>query len=100
MTSYPVPDMAINAILLNRGLDGTVVIDMALMKEPAYKLAQADLYVWLSTAPAMKEQESSVTQKDSEFYLKLANALYMRYGENEDTIPEKRLYGFKGDKFS
>ena len=55
-----------------------------------FELAKADMYSWLSTAANIQEGDLSVSITDKSNFLKLANSIYIKYGElvEEDANPK------------
>lgn len=87
-TFYPVSEYMARTLLEDRGLnpDGEFSEDM----RRAYELAQADLYLKLSTAPSISQANFSVTISDAQRdeYKMLANSLYQKNGEQ---LPTKEI---------
>jgi hypothetical protein len=96
ISTYPIPALTIEVTGLERGLTVSATADGAVLLSKEYKLAKADLYLYLYGAPDLKEQDSAVTQADRAVYLRLANAIYAEYG---DAKLSSRKVGFVGENF-
>jgi hypothetical protein len=55
ITNYPIPERTLERAALYRGLDPALVIDSRTMDSQQFKLAEADIYEFLSTAPNVSE---------------------------------------------
>ena len=73
INAYPIPLRTLVDAAEYRGLDMTVEVSQEIMQTAKYKLAQADLLLWLSLAP-------DVTQAVS-YCNKLITALVIIYRE-------------------
>lgn len=96
ISTYPIPAASIEVIGTVRGLTVSGTADSAVLTSQAYELAKADLYMWLYTAPDLKELDSAVTQADRAAYLRAANVIYAKYG---DPANSSRKVGFVGENF-
>lgn len=96
LTSYPVPEEALQSILSKRGLDGkrTMTDDKLLC------LVTADLYSWVALAPDISQggQSYSLLYSVREYYRKRANELYRAGGEPVEEVKAKVQYGYKGER--
>lgn len=95
LTTYPIPVNTITSVCISRGLDASIPFTIAIHNQPAYQLAKADVYVFLSVAPDLKEQEVSITNSDKKHYKALADEIYGKYEEGGSGV-----YGYKGDDFN
>lgn len=95
LTTYPIPADTITSVGISRGLDTSIPFTIAVHNMPAYQLMKADVYVFLSVAPDLKEQEVSITNSDKKHYKALADEIYGKYGEGDGG-----KYGYIGDDFN
>lgn len=99
VSGYPIPDAQIRFVATKRGigLDNMVTPDIA--KSDSYRLAQADLMKWVSTAPNISQGGVSfdILYSDRERLREMAEAIYGELGETAtgDTKPK---YGYKGSR--
>lgn len=102
VSNYPVPMATLECVALVRGIDlkAGATTEMLLSKE--YRLADADVKLWVSTAPNVSQAgiafDMLVSTRDS---LKAqANAVYKEYSDSKYE-PEKTSsvkFGYKGKK--
>ena len=100
LNSFPIPSSLIEKVGIERELTITEDYTLAVSQSQAYELATADIYVWLSKQPILKEQEVSISQ-DTEIkqqFLDDANAIYKKY--DDDKYSGKGTYGFLGESFN
>ena len=95
-TIYPVPDNTVEKICIERGLDSSIEFTLLIAESDSYRLAKADVYMWLYISPSVREQEIAITQADKDNYYKLAMLIY---GELNDPKFDGNSYGFKGEDF-
>lgn len=102
VSNYPVPMATLERVTLVRGIDlkATATTEILLSKE--YRLADADVKLWVSTAPNVSQSGISfdllVSTRDS--LKSQANAVYKEYGDSMYE-PEKMStvkFGYKGKK--
>lgn len=98
VNAYPVPQSFIETAAASRGLDLTAEITQDALKSKEYRLAYADLLMWLSQAPNVSQGGQSYSF-DNEQRLKFSNMALSIYGEyeEEDNTP-KTTYGYKGSR--
>ncbi|MBE6244260.1 MAG: hypothetical protein E7108_01895 [Bacteroidales bacterium] len=87
--SYPVDIKSVEKICIERELDVDASFDKAMAKSKAFRLAQADVYMFVATAHNISEADISVST--SSLISKLiskANAIYGEYGEQTDMAGE------------
>lgn len=98
VNAYPVPQSFIETAAASRGLDLTAEITQDALKSKEYRLAYADLLMWLSQAPNVSQGGQSYSF-DNEQRLKFRNMALSIYGEyeEEDNTP-KTTYGYKGSR--
>lgn len=102
LNAYPVPQRAIEKIAERRGLDLAQEVSQEGLQSGPFRLATADLYLWIYFAPGVTQggQSYSFSDAQRETLLRLA---YTIYGEldadgNKDTGGNKMVatYGYKG----
>lgn len=97
VSAYPVPLRTLVETAELRGLSLTEVATQEAMVGKAYKLAKADLLLWLSLAPNIGQggQSFSFTDEQRVQFRNQAKALYDECGEVSATKP---IYGYKGSR--
>lgn len=95
LCAYPIPEQAIEAIAVERGLDTMLDADSEAMHSNAYKLAKADVLMWLVYAPNVSQGGVSYTLSDEQRkrFLDQASSLY----KHADTEVKPR-FGYKGSR--
>lgn len=98
INAYPVPFRTFVEIAEVRGLSLAVSSKYDILVSKAYKLAKADLYLWLSAAPNITQggQSYSFTDEQRQWFVNKAKALYKDCGEIETEI--KAVFGYKGSR--
>lgn len=94
LNAYPMPMQTLVAIAEGRGL---APYDTA-EDSAAYRLATADVYMWLSNAPDVSQggQSFSFSDEQRKHLRQRAQAIY---GADDDTTTSKRtIYGYKGTR--
>lgn len=97
VTNYPIQDNTIEKICVIRGLVSSTTLTLEIAKSEAYELAEADIYLFLYTAPSVSEQEVSFNMQDRNSFLSLANKIYSKYG---DANFSGNSFGFIGENFN
>ena len=97
LTQYPVSDKAIARICLVRGLDVSSEITLNVATSKEFELACADVYMYVVASPSLKEQEVSMTLRDSKWLKRLADSIYGKYG---DPAFDGGVYGHIGDDWN
>lgn len=97
INAYPIPLHSIEEAAEYRGLVLSDEATQEKMQSAAYKLAQADLLLWLSLAPDVSQggQTYSFTDEQRVQFRNRANALYRECDNSGQT---KSIYGYKGSK--
>lgn len=97
INAYPIPMRSIVDAAEYRGLNLPDEASQEKMQSAAYKLAQADLLLWLSLAPDVSQggQSYGFTDEQRVQFRNRANALYGECGEGGRS---KSIYGYKGSK--
>lgn len=96
VNAYPIPPQAVMEIAMVRGLSLDAEATAEVLKSDAYKLAKADLLVWLANAPNISQGGQSYTIPDEvrESFRNQADSLY-----NEvKGIQHNARYGYKGSR--
>lgn len=98
VNSYPVPLRTLEEVAQRRGILPDDECTTAVLQSKGYRLACADLLLWLSFAPQVTQGGQSYQFSDEQ-QLQLrtqANAIYEEYGETEAT--HKARFGHKGSR--
>ena len=97
VNAYPVPQSFIETAAASRGLDLTAEITQDALKSKEYRLAYADLLMWLSQAPNVSQGGQSYSF-DNEQRLKFSNKALAIYDELAEDNSPKTNYGYKGSR--
>lgn len=94
ISSYPVPTNTLMRIILRRGMVASEEATPSTFTLMKYRLAEADLYKWLSQAPNVSEGgvSFSFTAVEKEAFIDEADSIYSEYGETTNTP-----YGYIGE---
>jgi hypothetical protein len=102
VSNYPVPEAALQRIALVRGVDLQAEATAEILLSKEYRLAEADVKLWVSGAPNVSEAGISFDMLVStrESLKKQADAVYGEYGDSlyEPENASKTVYGYKGKK--
>lgn len=98
VSAYPVPLRTIVETAEVRGLSLEETATHDVMVGRAYKLAKADLLLWLSLAPNITQggQSFSFTDEQRQQFRNQAKALYDEC--DEVSAATKPIYGYKGSR--
>lgn len=98
ISAYPVPLRTLVETSEQRGLSLTEIATREVIVGKAYKLAKADLLLWLAFAPNITQggQSYSFTDEQRQQFRNQAKALYDEFEEVSATI--RPLYGYKGSR--
>ena len=98
VNAYPVPIRTLEEIAMARGLSLALEATQEVLLGKAYKLAKADLLLWLSYAPNISQggQSYSFSDEQRTQFRDFAYATYSEYGE--DTAAIRPTYGYKGSR--
>lgn len=98
ISAYPIPMRTIEAAALKRGLDTEAEMLYAMYREAQYRLATADLMMWLYYAPNVSQggQSYSLTDAQRAEFRRRAQAIYGELGDEEGMNSGIR-YGYKGE---
>lgn len=100
VSAYPIPMRTIEAISHKRGIVLDDDADFGTAGSPVYRLAVADLYLWLYFAPNVAQggQNYSFTAEQRELWKKQALAIYDEFGEANELSETKGQYGYMGHR--
>ena len=98
VSAYPVPLRTLVETAELRGISLNSEATQEVMQGRAYRLAYADLLLWLSLAPNITQggQSFSFTDEQRRQMRNEAQALYDEL--EEETAVTKPIYGYKGDR--
>ena len=98
VNAYPVPLRTLVETAELRGLSLEEAASQEVMVGKAYKLAKADLLLWLALAPNITQggQSFSFTDEQRQQFRNQAKALYDECGEV--SAATKPIYGYKGSR--
>ncbi|MDL2310127.1 hypothetical protein LJC39_03310 [Parabacteroides sp. OttesenSCG-928-B22] len=96
INAYPVPLCAIQDIAETRGLDVESDASLEIRAQASFRLAKADVLLWLSKAPNISQAGISYnfTDADRLNFRRQASAIYQDCGES---LPGSS-YGYKGER--
>ena len=81
VVSYPVSTNTVETIAITRGLTSSATFDQSVALSSAFELAKADVYTHVVGAANISEGGYSVSMTDKSNMMKLAGAIYAKYGE-------------------
>ncbi len=98
INAYPVPLRTLTEITEGRGLDLNGETSLEVLRGKAYRLAKADVLMWLSEAPNISQggQSYSFSEEQRAYFRRKADALYNECEEEESLSKPK--FGYKGNK--
>lgn len=98
VSAYPVPLRTLVETAEFRGLPLTEIATREVIVGKAYKLAKADLLLWLAFAPNITQggQSFSFTDEQRQQFRNQAKALYDEC--EEVSVASKPIYGYKGSR--
>ena len=94
---YPVPDAILNRMALVRGLDLDAEATAGALTSNSYKLTDADIQMWLSTAPDISQSGISFTL-NTEKCKSLKEQANKVYKDLNDPAYSGVRYGYKGSR--
>ena len=99
VSAYPIPERVIKSTALKRAVDLDAQADKALLASDSFRLAKADLYIWLYFAPNVSQggQSYSFTDAQREQWKKQAMAIYEEL-EDDELAALQSQYGYMGSK--
>lgn len=95
INAYPIPDRTIIEVCERRGLDPCGEAGFSVLDSDDFKLAKADLLLWLSYAPNVSQGGQSYTFSDEQRKEMRAESAGLLDELGEDEAPKIR-YGYKG----
>lgn len=100
LNSFPIPTNFIEKVGIERSLTVANEYTLAVSTSQSYRLATADVYMWLYGQPSLGEQEVNFnqTQEIKKGFLDIANSIYLEY--NDPKYTGKGTYGYKGEDFN
>jgi len=100
VSSYPVPERVVKSIALKRAVDYEAQADEASLNGKDYRLAVADLYIWLFFAPNVSQggQSYSFSPEQRSEWKKQALATYKELGDEDALAALQTRYGYMGSK--
>lgn len=98
INAYPIPDEQLRFVAIRREIDLDITVTPEMAKSDNYRLAQADLMKWVSTAPNISQGGASfdILYSDRERLREMAKTIYEELGEVEPTGKVK--FGYKGNR--
>ena len=100
VSAYPIPDRVIRSTAAKRGVDAEGPATASTLAAPEFRLAKADLYMWLYFAPNVSQggQSYSFTDEQRRLWKQQAMDIYDELGDPEaDAL--RTQYGYMGSKF-
>jgi hypothetical protein len=97
INAYPIPENTLAGIAVVRGIDLDSEATAEVLNSATYRLAKADVMVWLSSAP-------NITQEGISYSLlltvqqELCEAAEAIYAELNPQPEQKSKYGYKGTR--
>lgn len=100
VSSYPIPMRTLEEVALRRGVDIQREVFSSILRSTSYRLATADLLMWLSVAPNVSQggQTYSFTDEQRQQFVKRANAIYNDLEDSHGEAENKAVYGYKGTR--
>lgn len=100
INAYPIPRLTLLSIIDNRGLFEGEELTQDILRSAEFKLAQADMLMWLSLAPNVSQggQTYSFTDEQRVQLRNKANGIYKEYDAASEGSAPKSIYGYKGNK--
>lgn len=99
LSAYPVPERALVEAATRRGLDLEAEATATILTSASYRLAVADIYLWLSMAPNISQggQSFSFTEEQRTDFRRRAMSIYGEL-EPSETASAGVVYGYKGNR--
>ena len=97
INAYPIPQRTIEEVAGRRGVGLTADASAAVLTSGRYRLACADLYMWLSFAPDVSQGGQSYSFTDEQ-RLRFRTMAQAAYAELEDNRGGGVRYGYKGSR--
>jgi len=100
ITGYPLPKVVIERIAAEREISLDVETTAEVFASPSFRLAKADIMVWVSFAPNVSQADVdyNLLVTDREALRKKANFIYHELGDGEFLTEDDAVkYGYKGE---
>jgi hypothetical protein len=100
ISGYPVPERTFTDISVKRGLSPEDEATEDALKSAPYRLAKADVMMWVSFAPNIQQggETYDLLYSDRQQLRAQANAVYGELGDGA-YIPESKVkFGYKGNR--
>lgn len=83
VTNYPLPATTLERVALSRGLLLADEATEEILTSESYRLAEADIKMWVATAPNVSQGGLSfdMTEWTRDLMKKQAEAIYLEYGQ-------------------
>lgn len=96
INAYPIPLRTLEEVAEGRSLDLEEEATISVLQSKEYRLATADLLLWLSIAPNISQggQSYSFSEEQRTQLRRRADAIYEECGEDESLSKPK--FGYKG----
>ena len=96
VNAYPIPERTIKEVCERRGLEPCAEAGVSVLDSTDFRLAKADLLLWLSYAPNVSQggQSYSFTDEQRKRFLNEAQSIF---DEADDGIAVTTRFGYKGD---
>ncbi|MCL1932842.1 MAG: hypothetical protein FWF53_03370 [Candidatus Azobacteroides sp.] len=100
VSGYPVPESTFITIAANRNIILEGEATQTGLKTNSYRLAKADVMMWVSFAPNVRQADVQfdLLYSDREKLRKAANAVYEELGDDAFIPETKTKFGYKGDR--
>ena len=98
VNAYPIPLRTLEEVAEGRGLDLQSEVTLSVLRSKEYRLATADLFMWLSFAPNVGQggQSYSFSEEQRIQLRRKADAIYAECGEEQSL--SKPTFGYKGKR--
>lgn len=97
VTNYMIPVNTVELACIDRDLVSSTIYTKSIGLTQEFKLAKADLYMWLVNAWNVSEQNISLSKNDIDNMLSWAQNVY---GEYDDQNFSGSKYGFVGENWN
>ena len=100
VNAYPIPGRTIEEVCERRGIDPCGEAGFNVLESADFKLAKADLLLWLSYAPNVSQggQSYSFTDEQRTAFRNEAAGIYGDNADSEDENAMHITYGYKGSR--
>lgn len=100
INAYPIPGRTIEEVCERRGFSMSDEAGFSVLESTEFKLAKADLLLWLSYAPNVSQggQSYSFTDEQRTAFRNEAAGLYGDNAEDEQDNGMHITYGYKGNR--